>query len=63
MNADVDNPGDERAPPVNISLFLGEDGDRWIARDEDTGHPPETDLTVRARKSRRSSGWLSRNGR
>jgi len=37
MSTDVDNPGGERTPPVNISLFLGEDDDQWIARDEDIG--------------------------
>jgi predicted RNase H-like HicB family nuclease len=38
MSADTDDPGDgEQTPPVNISLSLGEDGESWIARDEDTG--------------------------
>jgi len=38
MSADTDNAGEEEpAPPVNILLSLGESGDVWIARDEDTG--------------------------
>jgi predicted RNase H-like HicB family nuclease len=27
----------ERTQPVDISLSLGEDGELWVARDEDTG--------------------------
>lgn len=38
MSTDTDDAGDEDAvSPVNISLSLGEGGDLWIARDEDTG--------------------------
>jgi predicted RNase H-like HicB family nuclease len=38
MSTDTDNPGDEEpTPPVNISLSLGESGEVWVARDEDTG--------------------------
>lgn len=28
---------DDPTPPIEISLFLGEDGDLWVARDEETG--------------------------
>ena len=38
MSTDIDDSGDEEpTPPVNISLSLGESGDVWVARDEDTG--------------------------
>jgi len=38
MSTDIDDPGDEEPSlPVKISLSLGESGDRWVARDEDTG--------------------------
>lgn len=38
MGADTDDPGErEPTPPVNISLSLGEDGELWVARDDDTG--------------------------
>jgi predicted RNase H-like HicB family nuclease len=38
MSTDIDDPGEEEAPPpVNISLSLGESGDVWVARDNDTG--------------------------
>ena len=38
MSIDTDDPGDEDPTlPVNISLSLGESGDMWVARDEDTG--------------------------
>jgi predicted RNase H-like HicB family nuclease len=38
MSTDIDDPGDEEsALPVNISLSVGESGDVWVARDEDTG--------------------------
>jgi predicted RNase H-like HicB family nuclease len=38
MSTDTDGSGDEEpTPPVNISLSLGETGDLWVARDEDTG--------------------------
>ena len=38
MSTDIDDPGDEEfTPPVNISLSLGENGDVWVARDNDTG--------------------------
>lgn len=36
MSADADGSGYEGGP-VNISLFLGEDGEWWVARDEETG--------------------------
>ncbi|WP_436903740.1 type II toxin-antitoxin system HicB family antitoxin [Halovenus halobia] len=38
MSTDADKRREEdMAVPVDISLSLGEDGDVWIARDEDTG--------------------------
>lgn len=38
MSTDADNPDTEAAASVvDISLSLGENGDLWIARDEDTG--------------------------
>jgi predicted RNase H-like HicB family nuclease len=38
MSTDVDESGDgEVTSPVNISVSLRQDSDRWIARDEDTG--------------------------
>ena len=38
MSTDIDDSGgEEPTPPVNISLSLGESGDVWVARDEDTG--------------------------
>jgi len=38
MSTDTDDAGDETSsPPVNISLSLGESGECWVARDEDTG--------------------------
>mgnify|MGYP002761186899 FL=1 len=38
MSIATDDPGDEDPTlPVNISLSLGESGDMWVARDEDTG--------------------------
>jgi predicted RNase H-like HicB family nuclease len=38
MSTDIDDPGDEEPTlPVNIWLSLGESGDMWVARDEDTG--------------------------
>ena len=38
MSTDINEPGDEDfTPPVNISLSVGESGDVWVARDEDTG--------------------------
>lgn len=38
MSTDADEHGEEdSAVPVNISLSLGESGDVWVARDEDTG--------------------------
>lgn len=38
MSTDADErQGEDTASPVNISLSLGESGDLWIARDEDTG--------------------------
>ena len=38
MSTDTDDSGEEgTASPVNISLSLGESGELWIARDEDTG--------------------------
>ena len=37
MSTDADLPGDGSAPPENISLSLGADGEVWVARDEDTG--------------------------
>ena len=38
MSTDADNPDTEAAASVaDISLTLGENGDLWIARDEDTG--------------------------
>ena len=38
MSTDADETqNDDAAAPVNISLSLCEDGDLWIARDEDTG--------------------------
>mgnify|MGYP000244709517 CR=1 FL=1 len=36
MSADTDGSG-QRDAPVSISLFLGEDGEQWVARDEETG--------------------------
>lgn len=35
MSTDADDAGND--VPVDISLSLGESGDWWIARDEDTG--------------------------
>jgi predicted RNase H-like HicB family nuclease len=38
MSADTDGSGEKSPPmPVNISLSLGENGELWVARDEDTG--------------------------
>jgi len=38
MSTETDDAGDEEpATPVNISLSLGESGEFWVARDEDTG--------------------------
>jgi len=39
MSTDVDESDEEEevTSPVNISLSLRQDSDRWIARDEDTG--------------------------
>jgi predicted RNase H-like HicB family nuclease len=38
VSTDTDGSGDEEpTPPVNISLSLGEPGDLWVGRDEDTG--------------------------
>jgi predicted RNase H-like HicB family nuclease len=37
MSTDADGSDDEVTPPVNISLSLGEGGEVWVARDEDTG--------------------------
>jgi len=38
MSIDTDGSGEKNpTTPVNISLSLGEDGELWIARDEDTG--------------------------
>jgi predicted RNase H-like HicB family nuclease len=38
MSTDADETGeDEASPPVNITLSLGEGGELWVARDEDTG--------------------------
>ena len=37
MSTDADGSDDGVTPPVNISLSLGEDGELWVARDEDTG--------------------------
>jgi predicted RNase H-like HicB family nuclease len=36
MSADTDGPGEDGSP-VTITLSLGESGDLWVARDEDTG--------------------------
>lgn len=37
MSADADGTRDGREPPVEITLSLGDDGDLWVARDEETG--------------------------
>ena len=38
MSTDTDDAGeDDPTAPVNISLSLGEGGEMWVARDEDTG--------------------------
>lgn len=38
MSTDTDGAGDEEpSTPVDISLTLGESGDLWVARDEETG--------------------------
>ncbi len=38
MSADTgDSEKEEPSIPVNISLSLGDDGELWVARDEDTG--------------------------
>lgn len=37
MSTDADESGDESAPPVEITLTLGDSGDYWVARDEETG--------------------------
>lgn len=37
MSTDTDDAGDDESGPVNIPLSLGESGDVWIVRDEDTG--------------------------
>jgi predicted RNase H-like HicB family nuclease len=37
MSTDTDDAGDDEPGPINISLSLGESGDVWVARDEDTG--------------------------
>jgi predicted RNase H-like HicB family nuclease len=37
MSADADGPGDDEDVPVRITLSLGDSGEVWIARDEDTG--------------------------
>jgi predicted RNase H-like HicB family nuclease len=38
MSADADDAGNrESTSPVTISLSLGENGEVWVARDEDTG--------------------------
>lgn len=38
MSIDPDErQGEDAGVPVNISLSLGESGDLWVARDEDTG--------------------------
>jgi predicted RNase H-like HicB family nuclease len=37
MSTDTDGSGDDDPSPVNISLYLGESGEMWIACDEDTG--------------------------
>ncbi|WP_415379356.1 type II toxin-antitoxin system HicB family antitoxin [Halosimplex sp. TS25] len=38
MSTDTDGAGDEDpTTPVEISLSLGESGDLWVARDEETG--------------------------
>ncbi|AQL44147.1 HicB family protein [Halorientalis sp. IM1011] len=37
MSTDTDDSGDDEPGPINISLSLGESGDVWVARDEDTG--------------------------
>jgi predicted RNase H-like HicB family nuclease len=38
MSTDVDGPGDEDpTPPEEIVLTLGDAGELWVARDEETG--------------------------
>jgi predicted RNase H-like HicB family nuclease len=38
MSTDTDGAGDEDpTTPVEITLTLGESGDLWVARDEETG--------------------------
>ncbi len=38
MSTDVGESGEDPPDaPVDISLFLGDGGDLWVARDEDTG--------------------------
>ncbi|MFC7143054.1 type II toxin-antitoxin system HicB family antitoxin [Halosimplex aquaticum] len=38
MSTDTDGAGDEDpTTPVEITLSLGESGDLWVARDEETG--------------------------
>jgi len=37
MGTDADGAGDDPTRPVNITLSLGDDGEVWVARDQDTG--------------------------
>ncbi|MFD1588499.1 type II toxin-antitoxin system HicB family antitoxin [Halorientalis brevis] len=38
MSTDADDSGDgDYTPPVEITLTLGESGELWVARDEETG--------------------------
>jgi predicted RNase H-like HicB family nuclease len=37
MSTDTDSGGDGPTPPKEITLSLGDDGDLWVARDEETG--------------------------
>lgn len=37
MSTDADDPGEDPTTPVEITLRLGESGDLWVARDEETG--------------------------
>lgn len=37
MSTDADDADDDSPGPVEITLSLGESGDLWVARDEETG--------------------------
>lgn len=37
MSTETDSGGEEPTTPREITLSLGDDGDLWVARDEETG--------------------------